>query len=46
MRDGDEGMGPPGMERQGRLCNACNSKKGDRSQAELIAALRTEGVIS
>jgi len=28
------------------LCNACNSKKGNHSQAELIAGLRAEGVIS
>ena len=28
------------------LCGACNNKKGNRTQAELIAALRHEGVIS
>ena len=27
------------------LCGACNSKKGNRTQAELIAALRQEGII-
>ena len=28
------------------LCGACNSKKGNRTQTELIAALRKDGVIS
>ena len=28
-----------------RLCGACNSKKGNRTQAELIAALRKDGII-
>ena len=27
------------------LCNACNSTKGSRTQAELIAALRQDGII-
>ena len=27
------------------LCGACNSKKGNRTQAELIAALRKDGII-